>query len=140
MHCINVLFFSRDLFISTWDMNTCCLIMLHVDMLTLFLNSLTKEQMSIQRWEQRDAFVFSMWKQPWFYGVISIRCTIFNFLFILNFFINHKLYELVYFLQLCKYYVRIICTKCKREPMWKHVMSLIMIQWKWCVLNTKQDW
>jgi hypothetical protein len=31
------------------------------------------------------------------------------------------------FLQLCKYYVWIICRKGKREQMWKHIMSLVMI-------------
>jgi len=42
-------------------------------------------------------------------------------------------------LQLCKYYVEVIYTKGKKYQMWKHVMNLIMIQWK-CVSNTKQEW
>jgi len=41
--------------------------------------------------------------------------------------------------QLCKYYSRVICTKGKREQMWKHIINLIMNQWK-CVSNTKQEW
>jgi hypothetical protein len=34
------------------------------------------------------------------------------------------------FLQLCKYYVRIICTKGKKDHVWKHVMI-----WKWSYGN-----
>jgi len=41
------------------------------------------------------------------------------------------------FLHLCNYYVIIICTKGKKEQMWKQVMSLAMIQWE-CVSNTKR--
>jgi hypothetical protein len=46
------------------------------------------------------------------------------------------------FLQLCKYYVKIICTKDKRkgEQMEKHIMNLLTIQWKLYVSNTKQGW
>jgi hypothetical protein len=42
------------------------------------------------------------------------------------------------FLSLCKYFVRIICTKCKKEKIWKHNISLAMIQWKH-ISNTKQE-
>ncbi len=50
-------------------------------------------------------------------------------------FIDHNLYEFVWFFKLCKYYVRSICTKGKREKI-KHVMNLVMIQWKFFVSNT----
>jgi hypothetical protein len=43
------------------------------------------------------------------------------------------------FLQLCKYYVGATSTKGKIEQMWKHVMNLVVIQWKMC-FNTKQEW
>ncbi len=62
-------------------MNMCCLIMLHMDMLTLIENSLAKEQMSIQKVRMREVFVFSMCKQSCFYGVMSILCTVFDLLF-----------------------------------------------------------
>jgi hypothetical protein len=42
------------------------------------------------------------------------------------------------FSQLCKYYVKIICTKGKREQKWKHVMNLVMIQL--FAPNTIQKW
>jgi hypothetical protein len=35
--------------------------------------------------------------------------------------------------------VGIVCTKGRREQMWKHVINLVMIQWK-CASNTKQQW
>jgi hypothetical protein len=38
--------------------------------------------------------------------------------------------HLIYiFIQLCKYHVGVICIKGKKEQMWKHIMSLVMIQW-----------
>ncbi len=37
------------------------------------------------------------------------------------------------------YHVRVICTKGKNKQLWKHVMNLIIIQWK-CVSNEKQKW
>jgi hypothetical protein len=41
----------------------CCVIKLHVNMLTLFKKLLRKEPMPMQKVIMENAFVFSMWKQ-----------------------------------------------------------------------------
>jgi hypothetical protein len=67
-------------------------------------------------------------------GVTLIVCISNLFLFC---FIDHKLYEFLWFLTIKLYAQKI---KDKREQMEKHVMNLVMIQWKSYVSNTKQGW
>jgi sRNA-binding regulator protein Hfq len=69
-------------------------------------------------------FAFSMWKQ--------LRWNCFNTMhgvqFPIYLFIDAKIINginLCDLLQLYKHYVGVICTKGKREQMWKHIMSLV---------------
>jgi hypothetical protein len=61
-------------------------------------------------------------------GVFSILCMVLDLLFIyfISWIIN--CINLCDFLQLCKYYVGVICTKGKREHMWMHITNLVMIK------------
>jgi hypothetical protein len=67
-----------------------------------------------------------------------VLCMATNFLF--TFFVTYIIncINLCAFLQLCKYYVGVICTKGKNEQMWNHIMSLVTIEWK-CVSNTQKN-
>jgi hypothetical protein len=69
----------------------------------------------------------------WYYAWYSIFILLSSFFPLIINCIN-----LCNILQLCKYYVGGVCKK-KRDQMWKHVMNLVLIQWKW-VSNTKQEW
>jgi hypothetical protein len=58
------------------------------------------------------------------------------FIYLISWIIN--CINLCDFLQLCKKYVGVICTKGKREHMWIHIMSLVMIIWNF-VFQTQVD-
>ncbi len=94
-------------------MNVCCLITLHMDMLTLSkrANVNTKGENGKMLLYLACGINHDSMELCQLYAWYSIS---FFFFF---YFINHKLYEFVSFLQLCKYHVRIICTKGKRELM-----------------------
>jgi hypothetical protein len=49
-----------------WHMIMCCLIRPPVNMLTLLKILLTKELMPMEKVKTKNAFAFSMWKQPWY--------------------------------------------------------------------------
>jgi len=63
-----------------WHMNMCCLIKLHVNMLTLFQKILTKEQMSMQK-VRMEKCIFHFACENNHDWVVSILCMVFNFLF-----------------------------------------------------------
>jgi hypothetical protein len=75
-------------------MSMCCLIKLHVNMLTLFNRLLTKEHISIQKVGMEICYLHLACENN-HDGIILILCMIFNHLFIYFCFINHKLYKFV---------------------------------------------
>jgi hypothetical protein len=87
-------------------MNMCCLIKLHVDMLTLFKGLLTKEQMSIQKVRMKKKKKLHLACGNNHDGVVSILCMMLNlFLYFFFCFIDLKLYQLVWFFTI----VQILC-------------------------------
>jgi hypothetical protein len=96
----------------------------YVDMLK---GLLTNEQMLMQKLKMEKCLLHLACKNS-HNGVFSIFCMVFNLLFIYftSWIIN--CINLWDFLQLCKYYVEVICTKGKKEHMQMHIMSLVMIK------------
>jgi len=92
----------------------CRLIRLHVDMLTLFKTMLTKESMPIQKVKMENGFALACGNKH--DGAILILCIVPNILFT-SLFVSQiiKCINMCDFLQLCKYYVIIICTKGKKD-------------------------
>jgi hypothetical protein len=76
-------------------MSICCLIKLHVDILTLFKGLSTNEQMSMQK-VKMEIWLLHFTCGNNRDGVVSILSMMFNLLFTSFFcFINHKLYKIL---------------------------------------------
>jgi hypothetical protein len=107
-------------------------------MLILFNRLLTKEHISIQKVEMEKCYLHLACENN-HDEIILILCMIFNHLFTVFCFIDHKLYKVVcvftFMWLLCESHMH----KGKVEQMWKWVMNLAMIQWE-CVSNTKKEW
>ncbi len=102
---------------------------------------LTNEQMSMQKVRTEKCLLHLTCKNN-HDGVFSILCMLLNLVFIyfISWIIN--CINLCDFLQLCKYYLGVIYTKGKREHMWMHIMSLVMIKWNFVfqTQNSKKGW
>jgi hypothetical protein len=104
LHHIIIIFWSKFIYIKiistcpVIDMNLCCLIKFHVDMLTLLNRFLIKQTM--QKVRMKNVFVFSMWKQlRWMYFIFMHGTQ--SFFLKLLLFVNRKLYIFVWFF--CNY-------------------------------------
>jgi hypothetical protein len=108
---ISLVHFYQDYFNMSCHghMNMCCVITLHVNMLTLFKKLLTKEPMPMQKVRMENAFAFSMWKQLWWSHFNTMHGTQSPFYFYFFCLIDHKLYKFMWFLAimwiLCESYM-----------------------------------
>jgi hypothetical protein len=83
LHHIIIILWHKFIYFNVtchWHMNMCCLIRLHVDMLTFFKKLSTKEQMSMQKGTIEICLLYLPCGNN-HDGIIPILCMVFNLLF-----------------------------------------------------------
>jgi len=107
LHCIMINFWPK--FINVKIISTCHVIDMWTCVVSLsFMCICWQRNRSNAKGENGKCFCISMWKQPWWSHFNIMHGTQFPFSFLFCF-IDHKVY---------KYYVRIICTKGKKDHVW----------------------